>query len=158
MSESSSPRSSGRPTARWLLWFLTEPTGRGQVRWAGLTTKGGVPVWTWHPIPTACWRTWSRGVMKAAFPVLGVNVASGRVRHNTVYLHSGKQVPATHQAEEDPGQRGGQSRRGGVDWWLAGGLARGLPRCVSLDCVEDGVVSQERKDGRRGRFGEVMKV
>ena len=47
--------------------------------------------------------------MRAAFPVLGVNVASGRVRHNTVYLHSGKQVPATHQAD----LKGGSPVRGG---------------------------------------------
>ena len=74
---------------------------QGEDRWdgQGLTIKGRVPVWTWHPIPTACWRTWSRGVIRTAFPVLRVNVASGRVRHNTVYLHSGKQVPATHQAD-----------------------------------------------------------
>lgn len=62
--------------------------------------------------------------MRTEFPVLGVNVASGRVRYTTVYLHTGEQVPATHQAdltgvpqsEGDPEQRGGQSRRGGVNW------------------------------------------
>lgn len=104
--------------------------------------------------------------MRTEFPVLSVNVASGRVRYITVYLHTGEQVPATHQAAlkgGPPVRRGpraetGAEQEGQCQLVTGGGLARGLSRHVSLDCVEAGVVSQERKDGRRGRFGEAMKV
>ena len=53
--------------------------------------------------------------MRTEFPVLGVNVASGRVRYNTVYLHTGTQVAATQQADMEggsPARRGPRAERG----------------------------------------------
>ena len=131
---------------------------QGEARWDAqdLTIKGHVLVWTWCPILTACWRTWSRGVMRTEFPVLGVNVASGRVRYNTVYLHTGEQVPATHQAglkggppvRRGPRAETGAEQEGRCQLVTGGGLARGLSWHVSPACVEAGGWS--RKPGKEG--------
>lgn len=92
--------------------------------------------------------------MRTEFPVLGVNVASGRVRYNTVYLHTGKQVPTTHQADlkgGSPVRRGPRAERGAEQEGRCGSVTgRQVSEEASSTCLPKLCGGWSRKPGKEG--------